>query len=325
MKRFSTLPLILLALCCCPVSAQDIILLNQDGEKVGVAKDIEAKKINDREAEKPATDNGSKNGSATLENGVITIVGPDGKVEQIELSDARSFTVTRSSKTVVDENGNRQREAVNKAILIGPDGVRREINLGDGDSNKGSATKTKKEKTWMIGASCEPVTPVLRAQLRLDETMGLVVTRVLRGSSAAEAGLQVNDILMYADQKPVGKRKQLSEFVNAAGSAGKSISFIFLRGGEEMTIKVKPTEREDVEGIGDIGIKLEGMGLHGFGDNMDFEFKQFGPGVIIGRGGFGEAGGFEERHRKMIEEHQKRLEEFQKKMDEMHRKMNGDR
>lgn len=325
MKRFSILPLILVALCCCPVSAQDIILLNQDGEKVGVAKDVEGEKIVGDQAKKPAADGEAKKGSATLENGIITIVGPDGKVEQFELSDAKSFTVTRSSKTVVDEEGNRKRESVNKAILIGPDGVRREINLGDG-SNNGSATKAKKEKTWMIGASCEPVTPVLRAQLRLDETMGLVVTRVLRGGNAADAGLQVNDILMYADQKPVGNRKQLSEVVNAAGSAGTDIALMFLRGGEEMSIKVKPAEREDVDEIGDIGVmKLQGMGLRGFGDNMDFEFKQFGPGIIIGRGGFGEDGGFEERHRKMIEEQQKRMEQFEKRMEDMRRRMNGGR
>lgn len=317
MKRFSILPLVFVTLCFSTASAQDIILLNQDGEKVGVAKDVGDKKIADDFEDKPAADAAATKGSATLKNGTITVVGPDGKVEQFELSDAKSFTVTRSSKTVVDQDGNRKREAVNKAILIGPDGVRREINLGDGSNSADGDAKVKKPKTWMIGASCQPVSNVLRAQLRLDESMGLVVTRVLRGSNAAEAGMQVNDILMYADQKPVGDRKQLSEVVNAAGAAGTAITFTLLRGGEEISIEVKPVEREDVDSIGgDFGMNFGGMG-----DNMEFEFKQFGPGIIIGRGGFGEAGGFGQQHRKMMEDHEQRMKQMQERMEELHRRM----
>lgn len=318
MKRFTILPLFLVALCSIPVAAQDIILLNQDGEKVGVAKN----KVDEDRAITVKVDADAKKGSASLENGIVTVIGPDGEMEQFELSDARSFTVTRSSKTVVDEDGNRKRESVNKAILIGPDGVRREINLGDGNGTGDKVAGAKKTRTWMIGASCQPATTVLRAQLRLDESMGLVITRVLRGSNAAEAGLQVNDILMYADQKPVGTRKQLSEVVNAAGSAGTDVAFTLLRGGEEVSVEVTPTEREIVNSIGP-GMGGFGMDLPGFGADMDFEFRQFGPGIIIGRGAAGDAGAdkFEEMHRKILEEQKERMQQFQEQIEEMRRQM----
>jgi len=325
MRRYSILPLFLVAVCCLPVAAQDIILLNQDGEKVGVARDVEKKADGDLELKVEADAAAdAKKGSATIENGIVTIVGPDGEIEQFELSDAKRFSVTRSSKTVVDEDGNRKSESVNKAILIGPDGVRREINLGDGSSSGDKAAGAKKTKTWMIGASCQPATTVLRAQLRLDESMGLVITRVLRGSNAAEAGLQVNDILMYADQKPVGTRKQLSDVVNAAGSAGTDVAFTLLRGGEEVSLEVTPTERETVDSMGP-GMGGFGMDLPGFGADMDFEFRQFGPGIIIGRGAPGGAGAdrFEEMHRKMLEDQKKRMQQFENQIEEMRREMNG--
>lgn len=328
MNRISIIPLFLIALLSVPALSlpalgQDIILLNQDGEKVGVAKDIDAK---DRDV-KSTKDSDAEKGSAKLENGVITVVGPDGAVKQFNLSEARSFTVTRSSKTVVDENGNRKNESVNKAILIGPDGVRREINLGNNGAG-GLTSETKMPKTWMIGASCEPASRVLRAQLRLEEDMGLVVTRILRGSSAAQAGMQVNDVLMFADQKPIGTSKQLSKIVNEAGAAGNEVSFTVLRGGDEISVSVTPTEREGVdEMMNQLGPGIGGLGMDfpGFGGGMDFEFKQFGPGIIIGNEGNGIFGSGDDLNRDLMSDFDKKIQRIQEQMREMQRRMRENR
>ena len=326
MKLFSILSFCLCvgALCSMPAIAQDIILLNQDGEKIGAAKDVGKEKVvDDKPAVKPEAGVGAKGekGSATLENGVITVVGPDGKVTTYNMSDARSVTITRSSKTVVDENGERKKESVNKAILIGPHGIRREIILGDGGG--GSVTETKMPKTWMIGATCRPATTVLRAQLRLDEDMGLVVSRVLRGSAAAKAGLQVNDVLMFADQIRLGNRKQLTDAVNEAGAAGKDVAFTLLRGGEEISVSVTPTEREGVNDmmgeLGRPGLGGLGMELPGFGEGMDFEFKQFGPGIIIGRGG-GDID-MDALRRDMMGDFETRMKRMREEMQEMQRRI----
>ena len=325
MKRFSIISLFVVALCSMPTMAQDIILLNQDGEKVGVAKDVDKKTVVDGQAvkPKPASDAKPEKGSATLKNGVITVVGPDGKVTEFNMSDARSVTVTRSSKTVVDENGERKRESVNKAIVIGPHGIRREINLGTG-GNSGMVSEKKTPKTWMIGATCREASTVLRAQLRLPEGMGLVVTQVLRGSAAAKAGLQVNDVLMFADQTRLESRKQLADTVNEAGAAGKEIPFTLLRGGDEIEVSVTPTEREGMTDVmAELGPRMGvfDMDMPVFGGDMDFEFKQFGPGIIIGRGAGGLGLDVEKMHREMMGDVEARMKRIQEEMREMQQRM----
>ena len=318
MKRY-ILSLSFVALCCFSLQAQEIILLNEDGEKVGVAKDIDDKEIVDREIIK--VEPGEK-GSATIENGIITVVGPDGEVQTFRMSDAKSVTITRSSKSVVGEDGQTKMETRGKAILVGPDGVRREIDLGSGGLG-GNVTESKLPKTWMIGVSCEPASPVLRSQLQLDEGIGLVITRVLQGGAAENAGIKDNDIIVYADQTPVGDRKQLSKIVNDAGAAGNDVSFTVLRGGEEIPVSITPTEREAVNQMMiELGPGLGGFDLDfpGFGDGVDFEFKQFGPGIIIGGDG-----GPAELHAELMGDVEERIQRIQEEMEEMRRRMREDK
>jgi hypothetical protein len=312
MNRISIISLFLIALLSVPALGQDIILLNQDGEEVGVAK-VDEKKTPVADDSKPE----AGKGGAKLENGVITVTKADGTTQQFKMSDARSVTITRSSKSVVGEDGQQKTVKTGKAILIGPDGVRREIDLGSGGLNGGSVAKSNAPKTYMIGVSCTPASPVLRSQLQLEEGFGLVITRVLRGGAAENGGFQNNDIVMFADQKPVGDRKTLSKIVNEAGTDGNDITFTLLRGGEEISATVTPTEREGVnQMMGALNPGFDGfeMDFPGFGPGMDFEFKQFGPGIIIGRGGKGEAGAlgadFEEQMQRIREE----MEEMRQRM-----------
>lgn len=318
MKRFFILPLCLAALCSVPAMAQDIILLNQDGEKVGVAKDVDEKKaVKGKDGDIKVTVNADGE-RAKIENGVITVVGPDGEVQTFKMSDARSVTVTRSSNTVVGEDGTRKVETRGKAILIGPDGVRREIDLGNGGLSGGSVTESTMPKTWMIGISCEPASPVLRSQLQLDEDLGLVVTRVLAGGAAEKAGLKDNDILMFADQKPIADRKKLSEIVNEAGAAGNNVTFTVLRAGEEVSVAVTPTERE---GMSQMMIEMGpgggfGMGLPGFGDGARFEFRQFGPGIILDDA-MGAGIDAREIHKELMGDMEERMQRIQEEMEAM--------
>ena len=314
------LPLFLIALCSVPAMAQDIILLNQDGEKVGIAKDVGKKEADRRLTVVPKADKAEADkDSASIENGVVTIIGPDGKVQQFQLSDAKSVSITRSSKTVVGNDGQQKMETRGKAILIGPDGVRREIDLGNGGIG-GTTSSAERPKTWMIGASCEPASAVLRSQLVLGEDVGLVVTRVLQGGASEKAGLKVNDILIFADQTSIGSRKQLSEVVNRAGAEGNNISFTILRAGEESNVVITPTEREGMNQIMvEVGPGLDGLGVDfsGMGPGIDFEFKQFGPGLIIGNG----PGGFGKLHREMMGDVEKQMKKMQEEINEMHRRI----
>ena len=329
MKRY-ILPLFLFTLGAFPASAQDIILLNQDGEKVGVAKNADDKPV----AKDKVVETKPDKGSAKIENGIVTIVGPDGKVQSFELSDARSVAITRSSNTVIGEDGLPEVTTQSKAILVGPDGVRREIDLGDEAMGRPTAD-SKQPKTWTIGVSCEPVSTVLRSQLLLDDDIGLVVSRVHRGSPAEKANIKLNDILLYAGQKSIGNQKQLSEAVNEAGAEGNELTFAILRGGEEVSASVKPAERKGSNPmLGKFGPRMGGfgMGLPDPGAAMELEFKDFGPEIIIGDGDI-ERLAADELHRKLmrdLRENMKdnlenRLEQMREEMKEMQRQMQEDR
>lgn len=311
------------------LSAQDIILLDQNGEKVGVAKVGDKKAAEDAanivqskpgDAKNKVGGNAKGKVKATMANGVISITREDGSTEEINLSDARSVVISRSSKTVVGEDGQQQSQTVGKAIVIGPDGVRREIELNNnGDGVSGIADDANRPKTWMIGVSVAPVSPLLRTHLKLEEGSGLVVERVFSGGAADIAGIKANDILLFAEQKLIGTREQLSQAVNEAGADGSPVNFIILRSGEETSISVKPTEREGIAGFGGMNLDIDALGgLKGL-DGMDFEFKQFGPGIIIG-GQPGVDMRFEFKN-----EIDQRLKDMQKQVEEMHRALREDR
>ncbi len=290
-RKISLAALIAIALAIPAVAQEDIVLLNKDGEKVGVAPQVDEKKtppvvVQQQKQQPQGADRKPGSTSATLANGVITITNADGTIEEINLGDARSVTVTRSSQ-MVDENGKRKMKAVSKAIVIGPDGVRREITLGD--NLGGSPVRTvKTPKTWMIGLSCSPVPALTAAQLKLEANTGLAVTRVLDGGAGQSAGVQVNDILLFVDQSTLGTNRELTDAVNEAGKNEQRLSLTLLRAGEEMTVSVTPTEREGVQQMM-MAIGPEGFG--GFGGarglfvpelpEFDMEFRQFGPGLII--------------------------------------------
>jgi hypothetical protein len=324
MKNFFYVTLGLFAFCFSSVSAQDIILLDQNGEKVGVAKVGEKKeaaksaKIVIKKDDKQPADKADSKGKvkATMANGVITIVNEDGSIEEINLADAQSVMISRSSKSVVGEDGKPQMKSTGKAILIGPDGVRREIVLDeDGSSESSSANRPK---TWMIGVSVQPVSSLLRTHLKLDDGGGLVVTRVFRGGAAERAGILKDDILLFADQKLIGDRKQLAEVVNEAGADGSPLTFTILRSGDETSISVEATEREGMGGLQAMDLNIDALGgLNGL-DGLDLEFKQFGPGIIIGDGGEFDLR-FEANDR--IND---RLKQMQQQMDEVRRALRGE-
>lgn len=254
---------------------------------------------------------------AKMANGVIIITRPDGSVEELNLSDARSVVISQSSKTVVGGDGQEKSQTIGKAIVVGPDGVRREIEL-DQNGTGSVVNDSDRPKTWMIGVSVAPVSPLLRSHLKLEEGSGLVVERVFAGGAADVAGIKTNDILLFAEQKMIGSRKQLSEVVNEAGAEKAPVTFIVLRSGEELSVSVQPTEREGITGFGGMNMDLDALGgLEGL-DGMDFEFKRFGPGIIIGgQPGIDMRFEFENRI-------DKQLEDMRRQVEEMHRALRED-
>ncbi len=94
---------------------------------------------------------------------------------------------------------------------------------------------------YWIGLECYPAPEAIRAQLTLPEGQGLAVASVVPDGPAARAGIKPHDILLKADDKPLGKIQELIDAVDAAKD--KSLKLELLRNGKAKTIQVTPTKR----------------------------------------------------------------------------------
>lgn len=96
------------------------------------------------------------------------------------------------------------------------------------------------DRPW-LGLQCFPADPTLRAQLKLPEGQGLVVGNVAPDSPAAKAGIENNDILLTANDRPLSDVPDLVKALEQAG--GGPLKVALLRGGESKTAEVKPARR----------------------------------------------------------------------------------
>jgi len=150
-----------------------------------------------------------------------------------------------------------------KIVVIGPDGVRKEYDLNNTEGRAvilqmeggkdtlaelenlsaqavGIAQADEKpavEERMVIGVVCEAAEPLLRRHLKLDNA-GLVVVSVSKAMPAAEAGVEVDDILLSVNERKLTTRDELVELVSA--SEGMPLQLTLLRDGEPHTMTVIP-------------------------------------------------------------------------------------
>jgi serine protease Do len=230
------------------------------------------------------------------EDGKITIIQSDGTKRVIDVSDAQSVIVNQSVKSIM-KDGEKETLTFGKAIIVGPDGKRQEIELGgpiDGQlkldveafglpgSLPGTVRVRRNDSNkFMIGVNCTPISEAMRSQLRLDSGVGLLVEHVGTDTPASEAGIELHDILMYADD---GQLTEISDLVDAVQKAGKDESKMALtvvRAGKEIGIDVTPRERPESGQLSWPGVFKVFPQLQG--DQLDLQMQQLGPGVIIGK------------------------------------------
>ena len=94
---------------------------------------------------------------------------------------------------------------------------------------------------YLIGVTLAEVNATLRAQLKLPEGQGLVVTEVIPESAAAAAGLQTNDILISLDGQSLSTIEKINEQVQAI--ADRKVALKILRAGEERSIEITPRKK----------------------------------------------------------------------------------
>lgn len=190
-----------------------------------------------------------------------------------------------------------------------PDGKVVKIGRADGDAAKPKLPAPEENpgdhvgpqrmqmpKYWigLLGGAITPDNP-LRAHLDLPENAGLIVANIVPESPAAKAGLKKHDILLKANDKDLHEMQDLVELVMSEGPKKGQITLEVLRHNKRETVYLTPEERpanapmpqNDIErgpmGGGELGLPNEL--LERFGGNFPMEFRNFGPGVIVGGGG----------------------------------------
>lgn len=152
----------------------------------------------------------------------------------------------------------------------------------------------------MIGAVCQPAPEMVRSQLGLDESTGLLVKQIQSGSPADTGGLKKFDVLLYADDQQLSSVNDLTTVVNEVGQDEAVITFTVVRGGEEIPVEIQPAERD-----------FAAMPMRRMPMDM-FEMNDMGPGILFGgRDGIGGVN----RMREMMQRQMDQMKEEFQNMD----------
>jgi len=106
---------------------------------------------------------------------------------------------------------------------------------------EGGAEPVKADK---LGLSVQDMTPEIARELELDrDTTGVVVSSVVPGSPAEEAGLRAGDLIQMVGNTPVAS---VAEFRKQLGSraAGESVLVLVRRGDQTLFRVIKPASAE---------------------------------------------------------------------------------
>ncbi len=108
-----------------------------------------------------------------------------------------------------------------------------------------SESIAKTNKNYRIGIRVDPVNELFKSQLGLAENEGLAITSVTEKSAAEVAGLQVNDVLISCNEKPLGDFESLRNAIQS--SKGKEIEFEVLTKGVRKSLKIVPVADAPVD------------------------------------------------------------------------------
>jgi len=182
----------------------------------------------------------------TVTMGIISAL----KRDHLGLNTFESFIQTdaainpgNSGGALVDINGNLI--GINSAIYS-PNGG----SLGIGFAIPASTAKKTMEQIILsgsvtrgwIGAGVQELTPELAESFRLGDTKGVLITEVVRGSPADQAGIKPGDILMAIDGKSINSWSAMLETVSNL-MPGKVVPVKMMRNGAEMLVQVKIGKR----------------------------------------------------------------------------------
>ncbi len=168
--------------------------------------------------------------------------------------------------------------------------------------DEGEPSRPAPPKFWigLLGGAI-PTDHPLRSHVDLPEQQGLLVANVVPKSPADKAGLKQYDILLKGNGNDLHEMKDLIDLVMSEGAKKGEIKLDVLRRNKHETVVLKPEDRpadaeiQQSEGGGGGGGFAFGQtpttpgspfggqpGMPRPNGPMQFNFRNFGPGVIVG-------------------------------------------
>ncbi len=99
-----------------------------------------------------------------------------------------------------------------------------------------------------LGVSIQPVTDDIAESLGMVLAQGALVAGVTDRGPAKNSGIQVGDVVLVFDDKPISEMRDLPRIV-AETAVGKAVDVIVLRKGERVTVPVTLGRLEDGESV----------------------------------------------------------------------------
>ena len=97
-------------------------------------------------------------------------------------------------------------------------------------------TKGSVTRGW-IGVVIQKITPDISQHLEIEGSTGALVSKVMPGGPADDAGIKRYDVILSFDGKEIGEMNELPRVV-AATPVGKKVTVVVLRDGKKKTVEV---------------------------------------------------------------------------------------
>ena len=88
-----------------------------------------------------------------------------------------------------------------------------------------------------MGIGYIPLNPAIAAQLGIQAKEGIVIARVVPGSPAEKAGLQVREVITEVDGTPLTGESTLAQIINEH-KPGDTLTLTVLKGTQQSTVKL---------------------------------------------------------------------------------------
>ena len=176
---------------------------------------------------------------------MVADVTPGGPAEKAGIK--RGDVITEFNGTKIDEMSDlpktvaNNKPGTNSKIKLIRNGNTKTLNLKLGelpDSLGGISKANSEEIENDLGLTVQKVNPQIQNKYKLDATRGLVITNVLRGSTAESAGFQQGDLILEINKKSVNS---LKEYRNEMDKIKKDQNVLFLikRGANTIYVALK--------------------------------------------------------------------------------------